>query len=155
MKLVDSVFDSCAVLRLAQPYTSAAAVLCDEHGEETLGWSADMKQLDLGSNTADADHTAPERRGSGFVRCVADDMEPSLGAPELLPGDFDLTGGRCFEVPSDQTDWAAGARDDREGDLPTLPRIVSMTIATVSSTEVLYPQSSAQSLLQLCPAKLA
>ena len=89
----------------------------DDDGEETLGWSAGMKQLDLGPNTADADNTVPERHGNGFVRCAADDMEPSLGAPELLPGDFYVSHGRCFDIPADQTDWSQGVLDDREGDL--------------------------------------
>lgn len=89
----------------------------DDAGEETLGWPAHMKQSDLGPNTADGDHTAPERHGGGFVRCMADDIEPSLGAPEQTPDDFIVVNGRCVDLEPDQTYWAAGSRDDREGDL--------------------------------------
>lgn len=47
----------------------------------------------------------------------SEDSEPSLGAPEQHPDDFIVVDGRCVALEPDQTHWAAGNRDDREGDL--------------------------------------
>ncbi len=46
-----------------------------DEGEETLGWSANVGQLALGQTTADADATALERHGRGFLRSGPEDAE--------------------------------------------------------------------------------
>jgi len=78
-----------------------------DEGEETLGWAANVGQLALGQTTADGDATALERHGKGFVRSGGDDLEPSLGAPEVAFGRHEP-----FRV--DQTYWAGGGLSDLE-----------------------------------------
>nr|USU32905.1 hypothetical protein NG677_04180 [Methylobacterium sp. OTU13CASTA1] len=49
----------------------------DLGGEETLGWAANVGQLNLGPNTADGDATALETFGGGFRRSGHEDDEDS------------------------------------------------------------------------------
>ena len=55
----------------------------------------------------------------GAEDCELDtsDDEPSLGAPEQPTDDIAYVNGRWIDIEPDQTAWAAGVRDDREGDL--------------------------------------
>lgn len=83
-----------------------------EHEGLELGWPNIGSQIRLGTDTIDADMTAPETYGAGFRRCSPDDCEPSLASPEYHSA---LAVAHPWQHHSPQPpQWARGSTDDRE-----------------------------------------